>query len=546
MATRLLFDRGWFEPLTGTLQVPDRQVVLRPRTAAVLACLMRAADRVVSREELMRTVWMDTVVTDDSLSQCLKEIRRALGLTADHIRTVPRIGYAFVGPVQESDAGSASAPDTAERGNPPRSRIRWSLAGIGALALVALTLPGLRDVSAPEPLSLVMLPLRTPDAETSYIAEAFTETLTRDFSRISGSFVIARATAASYGPAPPRPKELGRQLGVRYVVEGTLQREGADVRTVISLIDAADEHLVWTDEAAGPAIDMERRSIDMVGRLARGLHLRMIDAEAERARRKPPAHRDAYDLAMQGWSLWNRQERVDNARARTLFEQATRLDPENVMAWSGLANTYISDIFLGNSADRVGALSRARACAERAYALDPQHGNAIGSFATVLAMQGQLPEALALFRAQVQINPNYAPAHMWTAIVLTSLGEPEKALQSARLAERLSPRDPRLAYFRNVQARALVHAGNAKAARKILEETVALPGLGGSARPFLAALLVEQGELDGARELARKHLLEQPGYTLADWRAAGAVGVERFRTREQALLGGASRAGLPG
>lgn len=550
MAIRLLFDDGWFEPLTGRLETGGRAAALRPRTAAVLECLMRAPDRVVPRAELMQQVWPDTVVTDDSLSQCLKEIRHALGDTAQRIRTVPRVGYAFVGPVQEAgrqaEPAAGVASETRRGGWPHLSMRGWILGGAAALLGVAALLLLLPAAAPPAPLSVVVLPLRSSEPEAAHVAEAFTEAFTRDLSRISGSFVIARSTAASYGSTPPAPRVLGGQLGVRYVVEGTLARTGTEVHTVVRLLDAADSRLLWTEEASAPVADLERWSIDLVGRLARSLQLRLIDAEAERARRRPAAHRDAHDSAMLGWSLWNRQTIADNARARSLFEQAVRLDGDNAMAWSGLANTHISEMYLNPRTDRAAALAAARNFAERGYAIDPQHVHAMGSLATVNALEGRLPQALELFRAQLRVNPNYAPSHMWTAVVEIQLGRPAVALKSARLAERLSPRDARLAYFRTIEAKAHLHLGEVQAARELLERTVSLPGLGASMRPLLVAVLVQQGELEAARALARQLLADQPGYTLAGWRTASAIGVDAFRQREQALIAAAARAGLPG
>jgi TolB-like protein len=364
----------------------SHQARLRPRTSAVLAYLIENRGRVVGRDELMRHVWADVVVTDDSLAQYIKEIRRALGPVAERLRTVPRVGYAFVDAPEPTSKAMAAAAVA----KPGLAANRWLVAGL--VLVVALLVLGIAlrpaGQSAP-PFSVVVLPLTSigSDASQEYFAEGVTDALITDLSRISGAFVIARGTAFSYRGKAADAKSVGRELRVRYVVEGDVRRVGEQVVLDLRLVDALGGGIVWSDRIEGARADLAALQHNITGRIARSLPLELIDAEATRGRRHPSVDTGAHDLAMQGWSLWNRQDHADNLKARERFERAVAMDPNVVEAWAGLSNTYISEFFIDRTKDRAELLKRAIAAAERAFALDSKHHNAMGSLATVLAMQ---------------------------------------------------------------------------------------------------------------------------------------------------------------
>jgi adenylate cyclase len=538
-----LFDAGSFEPMRGELLVGDRRERLRPRTAAVLAYLMEHRGRVVGREELMNRIWPGLVVTDDSLAQCIKEIRRALGPMADRIRTVPKVGFAF------AEAPKAAPPVAVSPRRPRISVRRLYAAGIGSaiVVLVAAWIWMIDPPTLPKAFSVVVLPLATAggDGSQDYFADAITEDLTTDLSRISGSFVIARSTANSFRNQPIDPGSIGRELGVRYLVEGNVHRSGEQVVLNLRLVDAQGAGIVWSDRIEGPRNDLEMLQRTVTGRIARSLHLELIEAEASRARRHPSANPDAHDFAMRGWSLWNRQRSTENLAAREAFHRAIELDPASVPAWAGLANTYISEITIDRVKDRAEPLRRAAEAADRAYAIDPSHANAMGSRATVLAMQGKLEESLALFRARLRQNPNYAPSHMWCGIVLTQLGEFAESAASAEQAIRLSPRDVRLPYFYTVLARARLHAGDAAAALVAAEKASQAPGPSEYTTLLVAGAAMSLGDSERARRVVAEFSARNPKFTAGSMRAGAALWRPRYREREEALIESLREAGLP-
>jgi TolB-like protein/DNA-binding winged helix-turn-helix (wHTH) protein/Tfp pilus assembly protein PilF len=540
----LAFDGGCFEPLRGELRIGEQhQAQLRPRTAAVLAYLIENRGRVVGRAELMQQVWPDVVVTDDSLAQCIKEIRRALGPAAERLRTIPRVGYAF------TDGRPSTAAPLVPGGRPGWAANRWLAAAL-VLLLAALVLGlALRQAArTPPPFSVVVLPLANigGDASQEYFAEGVTDALTTDLSRISGAFVIARGTAIRYRGKAADAKSVGHELGVRYAVEGGVRRAGEQVVVDLRLVDALDGSIVWSDRIEGARADLDMLQRDITGRIARSLHLEIIDAEAMRAHRHPSADTGAHDLAMQGWSLWNRQDRADNLRARERFERALALDPTVVEAWAGLSNTYVSEIFIDRTKDRAEPLRQAVAAAHRAFAINPKHHNAMGSMATVLAMQGRHDEALALFQARLKLNPNYAPSWMWSGMVQMQLGRFDEAAASAERAIRLSPRDARLPYFYSVVARARLHGGDAKAALEAAERAAQAPGPNTYAPLLVAGAAMRLGDGERARRVVAEFVARNPGYTAASMRAGAADWGAPYRQREEALIESLRNAGLPG
>ncbi len=299
----LRFAGGSFDALRGELCVGPRQARLRPRSAAVLALLLEERGRIVGRDELMQRVWPDVVVTDDSLAQCIKEIRRAFGPAADCIRTMPRVGYAFAdaapqeatvdaaaiasaepaaaaGPASAAAAETAAAPQAASRRR----------AGVIALALALLTLAvlgwsilaGGRDL-APS-YSVLVLPLATSGAAAARddFADALTDDLTTDLSLIPGTFVIARSTAERYRGQAIDARAVGRDLNVRYLVEGRVQRAGAQVALVLRLVDAQGGGIVWSERFEGTQGDLGTLQRRVSTRVARMLQIALMESESAR------------------------------------------------------------------------------------------------------------------------------------------------------------------------------------------------------------------------------------------------------------------------
>lgn len=475
-----------FDPLVGQLLRAGTAVELRPKALAVLHHLVSHPQRLVTKEELLAAVWGKVVVTEDSLVQCVREIRQALG-DADQrlIRTIPRGGYMFVaevaqvGSAQAADAPAAivdAPPPTAEV-PPPRARVAYRVAGrsfvAGALgALAAATVVGWiavragdesrvgRDLAA-APLSIVVLPLANIDGdpEQEYFAAGLTSDLTTDLGRVPTGLVISHGSARAYRGRPVDSRQVGRELGVRYVIDGSVQRLGGEVRVNLRLIDAETGAQRWAERFEAPSAEMAQLQASIVRRIARTLQVRLLEAEADRSLRERTLDPGAQDLLMRGWALWERRRAADNAQARALFERALAADPQFSLAWVGLANTHLSDLHAGWSGDRQASLAQARLATDRAYDIGPRHRDVNAGRGYVLFFQGDIEVALGAFDHEIEANAGNALAHVWRGLMLVSLGRAAEALPAFERGIALSPRDVDLHVFYRGMAHAYFSLG---------------------------------------------------------------------------------------
>lgn len=477
------FERFHFDPLRGQLTNGGVAIELRPKALAVLHYLVAHPQRLVEKDELLAAVWGKVVVTEDSLVQCVREIRQALG-DADQriIRTIPRSGYMFVAEVSEQPPGplgETAPPSTAARrwwapwfGLPAWFRARrFATATVAALTATALvwlaftrtgedgqgvgTTAPMAPMAAP-PLSIIVLPLVNIGGgpEQEYFADGLTNDLTTDLGRIPTSLVISHNSARAYRGKQVDSRKLGRELGVRYVLEGSVQRLRDDVRVNLRLIETAGGAQRWAERFEGPRAGLAEMQANIVRRIAQTLEIRLLEAEADRSARERTPDPDAQDLLMRGWALWEHRQPADNAKARELFEQALIEDPNFSLAWVGVANTHLSDLHAGWSDDRQASLQEAEQAMNRAYAIGPRHRDVNAGRGYVLFFRGDIELALAAFDEEIETNPGNPLAHVWRGLMLISLGRAAEALPSIERGILLSPRDVDL----NVFYRSMAHA----------------------------------------------------------------------------------------
>jgi adenylate cyclase len=297
-------------------------------------------------------------------------------------------------------------------------------------------------------LSVVVLPFTnlSGDPSQDYFADGVTENLTTELSRIRDSFVIARNTAFTFKGRSIDAKEIGKELGVRYVLEGSVQRDQNRVRVNAQLIDAESGAHLWADRFDKDIADLFTLQDEVVARLADSLGLALTKAEAEKgARSKNP---DAIDLNMRGWDLLNRSieqppEEMVKSRlaARALFERALQIDPNNADALAGSATTYFQDWFFGGGDPGTDYEAKVLGQANRALALDPSNDNAYYIKADYLGLSGRASEALGVTDAGLAVNPNYVSLYTPRLFSENSLGRFEQAKADAQKAMRLSPHD---------------------------------------------------------------------------------------------------------
>ena len=299
-------------------------------------------------------------------------------------------------------------------------------------------------------LSVVVLPFTnlSGDPAQDYFAEGVTENLTTALSRIRGSFVIARSTAAALKGRAVDASVLGKMLGVRYVLEGSVQRSGQNVRVNARLIGSEQGEQLWADSFDAQVSDLFKLEDDIVAHLSRALQIELVQAEGRRSVAEMQRNPDATDLAMQGWSIMYRTPTMqNNQEARHLFERAAAIDPKLPDAIAGLAYVDSRDHFNGwfETGDDKG--KRALEEAEQTIALDPNYALVYYIKANLLAY-GMKPndeqrgaEALDAAETALRLNPSLAFAHYVVGTINANLGHYDRAIEHIQQAIRLSPRD---------------------------------------------------------------------------------------------------------
>jgi adenylate cyclase len=341
---------------------------------------------------------------------------------------------------------------------------------LGAVTLLAST-PAVEDQQATAPrLSIVVLPFDnlSGDKSQDYFADGITENLTTDISRIKNSFVIARNTAFTYKGKKIDIKKIGKELGVRYALEGSVQRDQNRIRINAQFVDAETGAHLWANRFEEDASDLFKLQDEVVARLANALRFEILYADVDRGlHSKNP---DAVDLAMRGMSLIylsGRQSIADKREsckaAGEAFEQALKIDPNNAEALAGDAGLYVIDYWLGWGNADTDYEAKIIGQADRAISLS-QNLYAYAMKAYFLGLTGRLAEAVRVAGAGLEINPNYAELYAARAHAETALLRFDQARSDLQRAMRLSPRDPYTLLWQVMLGDVEIGAGNTKAA----------------------------------------------------------------------------------
>ena len=343
----------------------------------------------------------------------------------------------------------------------PRPLRRWPELAAALAALLVVIAGGawwffnanrLAGVATNAPrLSMVVLPFAnlSGDPAQDYLVDALTDELTTSLARIRGTFVIARNTAMTFKGKPIDAKAIGKDLGVRYVLEGSVQPSGDRMRVNAQLIDAGSGAHLWAEQFDTPRADLLQTQDAIVARLANTLNFQLIYAEAARVNRTPTANRDAEDLALQcSAGQFNAGPIGKKAEAAyALCEQALAIDPNNVRALTALGNKFWFPAALGLSSDPKGDFERADELESKALVLDPNDTWAHSLKGWILAAHGRSEEAVAEFERALTLDASFADADVGLGFTYNRLGEFDKSLESFDKAISVSPHDPFLARF---------------------------------------------------------------------------------------------------
>jgi DNA-binding winged helix-turn-helix (wHTH) protein/TolB-like protein/Flp pilus assembly protein TadD len=526
--TFLDFEGFAFDPTRRVLMRDGGEVSLRPQTFDVLAVLVRSANQLVTKEALFAEVWQGVNVGDDSLVQCIHELRAALGDHAQRlIRTVPRRGYLLAADVSEK-----ARPPGRRRMRARSARVLGVVAALGVLATAAWMV--LRAPRSEPPGTLAVLPFRAlvaPSEDDEILGLGIADALILKLSAVTRLVVRPTSAVIRVGWAEDA-RETGRRLGVDYVLEGHLQRSGRMLRVTAQLLSVRTGASAWSDRFEADASDMFRVQDAIAERAAASLLSNVSRDERRLLARHDTADPEARLAYVRGRYLWSRRTESALEASVLQFRRALELDPRYALAASGLADAYN---LLGAYGSRLPRTSFERAldAAHTALEIDPSLAEAHASLAFALAHQNHdWARAEREYRRALELAPGYATALQWLALCFVAQGRFEEAIatsQRATAADPLSPivatdlgrhlyyarrfaaaveqlraaveLDPTFARAHQELGRAYRQRGLVDLAVSELSRAVALSDHASSAIAELASARAAAGDLRGAHEL---------------------------------------------
>jgi TolB-like protein/cytochrome c-type biogenesis protein CcmH/NrfG len=523
---QFLFDDHTLDADRRELRRGAERIAVEPQVFDLLVYLVQNRDRVVSKDDLIASVWRGRIVSDSTLTSRINAARKAIGDSGGDqklIRTVPRKGLRFVATVLTQ----ANAVDPGEAtGSPPDE--------IPALSRPALPLPD-RPAIAVLPFTNM-----SGDPEQEYFSDGISEDIITALSKLRWFFVIARNSSFIYKGKAVHMKQVAEELGVGYVVEGSVRKGGDRVRITVQLNDVATGSHLWAERYDRGLADVFAVQDEITEAIVAAIEPQLYAAENFRAQRKPPDSLDAWDLVMRALSHYWRVTRQDNVVAQALLEKAIAIDPNYGQALGVLATSRTFGAHMGweDMAASAPIAERAALAAIRADSEDPWAHYALGC---VYLFARRFDDSLAELELALRLNPNFSLAQGYYGLTLSYCGRWEEGDLAARRALRLSPRDPFSAIYYGIAAYAQFVGRNYDEAMRLSREGIR------QRSDFVGAhrVLVASAGMAGQAEIAAAALQElrraQPNISLA-W-IASRMPIKQEADREH-YLEAFRRAGL--
>jgi TolB-like protein len=523
---KFLFANHVLDTERRELRRGSKPIAVEPQVFDLLVHLLANRERVVSKDDLIASVWGGRIVSDSTLTSRINAARKAVGDSGNAqklIRTIARKGLRFVGAVH-TEAESAEPADAAVR----------AADGFPAPARPALLLPD-RPAIAVLPFTNM-----TGDPGQEYFSDGISEDIITALSKLRWFFVIARNSSFIYKNRPVHMKQVAEELGVGYVVEGSVRRGGDRVRITAQLNAVATGSHIWAERYDRELADVFAVQDEITEAIVAAIEPQLYAAENFRATRKPPDSLDAWDLLMRGLSHYWRVTRQDNVAAQALLEKAVAIDPNYGRALGVLATSHTFGAHMGwERMTTVAPIAeRAAQTAKLADTEDPWAHLALGA---VYLFARRFDDSLAEFETALRLNPNFSLAQGYYGLTLAYCGRWQEGILAASRALRLSPRDPFSAIYNGIAAYAQFVGRNYDEAMRLAREAIRLRG------DFVGAhrVLTAAAGMAGLNAVAKAALAElrrvQPSLSL-DW-IATQMPIKHEADREHYLLG-FRRAGL--
>jgi TolB-like protein/DNA-binding winged helix-turn-helix (wHTH) protein/Flp pilus assembly protein TadD len=464
----------------GCLLQGREEVRLRPKSYEALKYLVENSGRLVSKEELMKALWPDSFVTDDSLVKCLRDVRLALGDHEQHyIKTVPRRGYLFSAQVSETDT-TATGPNREdqvegirvvieegyeskrERLEETENRFRSSAASTSiwrrlqmnrAFLPISLVLIGLAVVlsyswisarsklpATRMPRSIAVLPFTSLSSNSSdeYLGLGMADTLITKLSSVGQIIVRPTSAVRRYSATDQDPVAAGQEQRVEAVLEGNIQRSGEKIRVTARLLNVQDGFPLWAEKFDEKFTDILAVEDSISEKLTKALALKLTGEERKLLAKRYTENAQAHELFLKGKYFWNKRTEEALKKGIEYFQQAIEADPEYALAYSGLAESYIV-LGSGGLLAPTEAVSKARAAVVKALEIDDLLGEAHSDLGAVYCSEWNWSEGEREFKRALELSPNYPTGHMTFAWYLMPMGRFDEAIAEAKRAQELDP-----------------------------------------------------------------------------------------------------------
>jgi adenylate cyclase len=496
-----------------SLYGPSGRLDLRPKSFEVLRYLAEHASRLVTKDELIKAVWPDVAVTDESLTRCISDVRHVLGDESQSIiKTIQRRGYRFDAATFERNGVATELPEAPQRKAQPPSDARPSIA-----VLPFTNMSG--------------------DPEQEYFSDGITEDIITDLSKISGLLVVARNMTFTYKGNPVKIQQVSQDLNVKFVLEGSVRKAGSRVRVTAQLVEGNGEGHLWAERYDRDLTDIFAIQDEIAHAIVDQLRVKLLAEERQAIERIPTESLDAYGFYLRGRQFLHRHSKSYYPLAKRMFVRAVELDPLYAHAYAGIADCD-SFLFLHYNADV--SLDGILATSARALDLDASLAEAHASRGLALSLRERYAEAMAQFEQAITLDTNLFEAHYFCARAFFAQGKLDQAATHFERAATIKPDDYQALLVLQGVYRSLGREQEMEIAARegVARAERALALHPENSRPaYLGALgLAVLGEMDRAKDWAERALAIDPEDGLAKYNVACFYSVQGDAERAIDLL----------
>jgi len=488
------------------LECGDNSVKLEPRVAYLLYFLAENAGVPVSRAELTDRVWSGTVVGDEALTTAINKLRNAFGDESHHpkvIKTIPKVGYQLIADVVFTESIKAEAkPGTTA--NKKLAYAGYAMIGLLVIAGTLLLTQGMEPNEKLPPLEtpdnpiIAVLPFdnMSSDPDQDYLSDGISEDIITDLSQLKNLSVIARNSSFAYRDKSLNVQDIGKDLGAKYLLEGSVRKSGNQLRITAQLIDAATGHHLWADRYDRELTEIFALQDEITDRIVTALSIKLSDDELQRLSQKATNNFEAYDLTLQARIFTATSTKEGYARASEIYRRAIMLDPGYARAYGLLSVALTRQSRLGYSDAPGETLDRAFELAQKAVSIDPDSPQVQWALGYVYMYKNQFTEAVDALERAVSLSPSYADGYALLALIKNEQGYAEEAI---RLVEKGIDLNPNYSwdYLYNL-GRAHYALGHYQKANQYLQQSLERNEAVVSPRIFLIANFVKLDQLDDA------------------------------------------------